>query len=49
MLHNIEGIGIVEFGKKDIIRHSLVSQIVKAFDSHEEDSATNDHHKADNN
>ncbi|MBO7197245.1 MAG: PhoH family protein [Tidjanibacter sp.] len=32
MLRKIEGIGIVEFDNKDIIRHSLVSRIVRAFD-----------------
>lgn len=32
MLKDIDGIGIVEFDSKDIIRHSLVSRIVKAFD-----------------
>ena len=32
MLEGIDGIGIVEFDSKDIIRHSLVSRIVRAFD-----------------
>lgn len=32
MLRKIEGIGIVEFDNKDIIRHALVSRIVRAFD-----------------
>ena len=32
ILKDIDGIGIVEFDSKDIIRHSLVSRIVKAFD-----------------
>ena len=47
MLRGIEGIGIVEFGKKDIIRHSLVTKIVKAFDNHEEAQQT-EPTKADN-
>ena len=32
MLRKVDGIGIVEFTGKDIIRHALVSRIVKAFD-----------------
>ncbi len=34
MLAGIEGIGIVEFDKRDIIRHPLVKHIVHAFDNH---------------
>ncbi|MDR2885233.1 MAG: PhoH family protein [Rikenellaceae bacterium] len=34
MLQGIEGIGIVEFDKRDIIRHPLVKHIVAAFDKH---------------
>ena len=33
-LHDVEGIGIVEFDKRDIVRHRLVKQIVEAFDRH---------------
>lgn len=36
MLREIEGIGIVEFDNKDIIRHPLVSRIVHAFDGEEQ-------------
>ena len=32
MLRTVDGIGIVEFTGKDIIRHALVSRIVKAVD-----------------
>ena len=32
MLGKIKGIGVVEFDKKDIIRHALVSKIVSAFE-----------------
>ena len=32
ILKNIEGIGIVEFDKRDIVRHPLVKYIVEAFD-----------------
>ena len=31
-LHGIEGIGMVEFDKRDIVRHHLVKYIVEAFD-----------------
>ncbi|MBQ5828771.1 MAG: PhoH family protein, partial [Alistipes sp.] len=34
-LRNIEGIGIVEFDKRDIVRHMLVKYIVDAFDKRE--------------
>jgi phosphate starvation-inducible PhoH-like protein len=30
-LHNIPGIGIVEFNQKDIVRHHLVKRIVDAY------------------
>ncbi len=33
-LREVEGIGIVEFDKRDIVRHRLVKQIVEAFDRH---------------
>ena len=35
-LKNIDGIGIVEFDKRDIVRHRLVKYIVDAFDKREE-------------
>jgi phosphate starvation-inducible PhoH-like protein len=35
-LKNIEGIGIVEFDKRDIVRHRLVKYIVDAFDKRDE-------------
>ena len=35
LLSGVDGIGIVRFSGKDIIRHALVSRIVKAFDGHE--------------
>jgi len=33
-LRGVEGIGIVEFDRRDIVRHRLVKQIVEAFDRH---------------
>ncbi len=32
LLRNVKGIGIVEFDKRDIVRHPLVKDIVEAFD-----------------
>ena len=34
ILRRVEGIGIVEFDKRDIVRHPLVKHIVEAFDRH---------------
>lgn len=42
MLRKIEGIGIVEFDNKDIIRHALVSRIVRAFDGDKADQDTSE-------
>ena len=33
-LRNIEGIGIVEFSKRDIVRHPLVMRIISAYEEH---------------
>ncbi|MBD5270974.1 MAG: PhoH family protein [Bacteroides sp.] len=35
VLKDVPGIGRVEFGKKDIVRHSLVQRIVEAYERHE--------------
>ncbi|MDE5691502.1 MAG: PhoH family protein, partial [Alistipes sp.] len=32
ILRPVKGIGIVEFDRRDIVRHELVKQIVEAFD-----------------
>ena len=32
VLHGVEGVGKVEFGKKDIVRHKLVQRIVDAYE-----------------
>jgi phosphate starvation-inducible PhoH-like protein len=39
VLKNVPGIGRVEFGKKDIIRHQLVQRIVEAYEKFEENKA----------
>lgn len=36
MLKNIKGISIIHFNKEDIVRHPLVSKIVKVFDSEQQ-------------
>ncbi len=38
ILRGVEGIGIVEFGKKDIVRHHLVQRIVEAYERHESEN-----------
>ncbi|MDE7410479.1 MAG: PhoH family protein [Paramuribaculum sp.] len=35
ILKNVEGIGKVEFGKKDIVRHALVQRIVDAYERYD--------------
>lgn len=35
VLKNVEGIGRVEFNKKDIVRHALVQRIVEAYDRYD--------------
>lgn len=42
ILRGVEGIGIVEFDKRDIVRHPLVKQIVEAFDKSAEKNETED-------
>ncbi len=36
VLQGVPGIGVVEFGKKDIVRHHLVQRIVEAYERHDE-------------
>lgn len=36
ILKGVEGIGVVEFGKKDIVRHHLVQRIVEAYEKYDE-------------
>ena len=37
ILDGVEGIGKVEFGKKDIVRHHLVQRIVEAYQRHDDE------------
>ena len=34
VLKNIEGIAIIEFGKRDVVRHPLVQRIITAYEEH---------------
>lgn len=49
VLKDVEGIGKVEFGKKDIVRHALVQRIVEAYESfdktHTEPNNSDEHPK----
>ena len=36
ILNNVSGIGKVEFGKKDIVRHALVQRIVEAYEKYDD-------------
>ena len=38
ILRGVEGIGIIEYGKKDIVRHPLVQRIVDAYESREKET-----------
>ena len=42
VLKGVPGIGRVEFGKKDIVRHSLVQRIVEAYERHEKEMSETD-------
>lgn len=39
VLHGIPGIGKVEFGKKDIVRHALVQRIVQAYETYDKEQS----------
>ena len=39
ILDKVPGVGKVEFGKKDIVRHSLVQRIVEAYERHDAEEA----------
>ena len=41
VLRNVEGVGRVDFGKKDIVRHHLVQRIVEAYEAHDKEVAAN--------
>jgi phosphate starvation-inducible PhoH-like protein len=33
-LKHVQGVGIVEFGKRDVVRHPLVQRIITAYEEH---------------
>ena len=37
ILRGVEGIGVIEYGKKDIVRHPLVQRIVDAYEKREQE------------
>lgn len=39
---NIEGIGVVQFGEKDVVRHNLVQRIIRAYEEHEGNGKSRD-------
>ena len=43
ILNDVEGIGFVTLGQKDIVRHKLVTRIVNAYDAHDKAQATESH------
>lgn len=42
ILRGVDGIGIIEYGKKDIVRHPLVQRIVEAYEAKEKDDESED-------
>jgi len=45
VLDGVKGIGKIEFGKKDIVRHSLVQRIVDAYERFDKESADEEQHE----
>ena len=43
VLKNIDDIGIVRFSEKDVVRHKLVQDIVKAYDKYYEEGKKRHH------
>ena len=39
ILEGVEGIGVVNLGQKDIVRHKLVTRIVNAYDKYDKERA----------
>jgi phosphate starvation-inducible PhoH-like protein len=40
ILVSLEGVGFVEFGHEDVVRHKLVQRIVEAYKRHAEETGT---------
>jgi phosphate starvation-inducible PhoH-like protein len=41
ILKDVEGIGVVELGRKDIVRHKLVTRIVNAYERFDKENKIN--------
>ncbi len=48
ILKGIEGVSIIKFDERDIVRHNLVKKIVKAYEREENSTNNNDNHKEEN-
>ena len=46
VLKGVPGIGMVEFGKKDIVRHQLVQRIVEAYQHWDDENKTSDNNQS---
>ena len=46
VLKRVPGIGMVEFGKKDIVRHQLVQRIVEAYQHWDDENKTSDNNQS---
>ena len=40
IVREVDGIGVVEFGHEDVVRHKLVQRIVEAYKRHAEETGT---------
>ncbi|MGN0221633.1 MAG: PhoH family protein [Prevotella sp.] len=49
ILHQIDEIGVVEFGKNDIVRHHLITKIVNAYENFEKSHKTYHHESINDN
>ncbi|MBR3621396.1 MAG: PhoH family protein, partial [Clostridia bacterium] len=49
VLKNIEGIGITRFNEKDVVRHRLVQDIIRAYEKSEEERKDGDRKSQGNN
>lgn len=47
ILHNVEGISVVELGQKDIVRHKLVTRIVHAYEAYDQRREENEEKSTD--
>jgi len=48
ILNGVEGIGVVELTKKDIVRHKLVNRIVQAYEEHDKQQKQHNDESTDN-